>query len=219
MSQEETERDVADRWTIRGIQYTNCNCSWGCPCQFGAKTTHGYCEGLVAGHIDEGSFNGTRLHGLDWVLLVAWPGEIADGNGMEQVIIDSRADAAQREALRKILHGEATAPGATHFYIYNSTVSHVLDTLYVPIDLSIDVEARTATVTIADLVESIGAPVVSEFSGMPRRMGISLPDGFEYTYAEMGNASTTSRAGVHLDLKDSYGQFNLLRMNQDGIIR
>ena len=27
----------------------------------------------------------------------------------------------QREGLRRILHGEATTPGATHFYVYNST--------------------------------------------------------------------------------------------------
>ncbi len=210
---------MADRWTLRGTEYVNCNCRWGCPCQFGAKTTYGHCEGIAAGHIEEGTFNDTRLDDLDWVLLVSWPGEIAEGNGTEQVILDARADAAQREGLRKILHGEATAPGATHFYVYNSMMSHVLDTLYLSIDLSIDIGARTASVTIADLVESIGAPVVSRFSGMPRRMGISLPDGFEYTYAEMGNASTTSRAGVHLELKDSYGQFNLLHMNQDGIIR
>jgi len=35
----------------------------------------------------------------------------------------------------------------------------------------------------------------------------------------MGNGNTTSRAEIKLELKDSYGQFNLLHMNQDGIIR
>jgi hypothetical protein len=68
----------------------------------------------VTGHIDEGTFNDTKLDGLDWALLLYWPGEIAQGNGTEQVIIDERCDAEQRESLRKILHGESTAPGATH---------------------------------------------------------------------------------------------------------
>jgi hypothetical protein len=210
---------MADQWTIRGVEYANCNCSWGCPCQFGAPTTHGHCEAVVTGHIEEGAFNDTSLNGLDWALLLYWPGEIAQGNGTEQVVIDERADSQQRESLRKILLGESTSPGATHFYVYNSTMSSVLETLYAPIELSIDVEERTANLKIGDLVESVGAPILSAFDGHAVRSGISLPNGFEYTYAEMGNGNTKSRAGIKLDLKDSYGQFNLLHMNQDGIVR
>jgi hypothetical protein len=51
------------------------------------------------------------------------------------------------------------------------------------------------------------------------RSRIDLPGGFEYTIAEMGNGSSTVRAGIALDLKNSYGQFNVLHMNQDGVIR
>ena len=210
---------MADRWVIRGVEYANCNCNWGCPCQFGAPTTKGHCEALVAGHIEEGAFNDTKLDGLDWALLLYWPGEIAEGNGKQQVIIDERADAAQREGLRKILHGESTKPGVTHFFVYNSTMSTVLDTLYAPVSVSIDVDGRTANVKAGDLVESVGAPIMSKFDGSPTRSRINLPNGFEYTYAEMGNGRTTARAGIELDLKDSYGQFNLLHMNQDGVIR
>ncbi len=209
---------MADRWVLRGVEYANCNCAWGCPCQFGALSTHGHCEAMVAGHIEEGTFNGTKLDGLDWALLLYWPGEIAQGDGKEQVIIDERADPAQREGLRKILHGESTA-GVTHFVVYNSTMSTVLDTLYAPIAVSIDVEGRTASVKIGDLVESVGAPIISAFDGSPVRSRINLPEGFEYTYAEMGNGSTKARAGIELDLVDSYGQFNVLHMNQDGVIR
>jgi hypothetical protein len=48
---------MADRWMIRGTEFENCNCAWGCPCQFGAKSTQGHCEAFMAGHIEEGSFN------------------------------------------------------------------------------------------------------------------------------------------------------------------
>lgn len=210
---------MADTWTLRGVEYANCNCNWGCPCQFGSPTTHGHCEAVVTGHIEEGSFNDTSLDGLDWALLLYWPGEIAQGDGKQQAIIDERADPPQRDALRKILHGEATSPGTTHFFVYNSTMSTVLDTLYAPIELAIDVDARIASVKIGDLVESVGAPIVSALNGEPTRSGISLPNGFEYTYAEMGNGNTKARAGISLDLTDSYGQFNVLHMNQDGVIR
>ena len=210
---------MADRWMLRGVEYGNCNCNWGCPCQFGAPTTHGNCEAVVAGHVEEGNFNETKLDGLDWALLLHWPGEIADGNGTEQAIIDERADPAQREALRKILHGESTTSGMTHFFVYNSTMSSVLETLYAPIELSIDVDGRMATVKIGDLVESVGTPIMSAFDGSATRSRINLPNGFEYTYAEMGNGSTKARAGIELDFADTYGQFNVLHMNQDGVIR
>ena len=162
---------MADQWMLKGMEYANCNCNWGCPCQFGAPSTHGHCAALVAGHIDKGDFNHTKLDGLDWVLLLSWPGEIAQGNGTQQAIIDERADSDQREALRKILHGESTAPGATHFFVYNSTMSTVLDTLYAPIELSIDVDQRMASLKIEELVESHGTPIISP---LPRTVSKTL---------------------------------------------
>ncbi len=97
---------MSDKWTIRGKEFSNCNCAYGCPCQFGSPTTHGNCEAIGSVEIEEGHFNDTRLDGLYAVMLLYWPGEIADGNGKQQMIIDERADAEQREALRKILHGQ-----------------------------------------------------------------------------------------------------------------
>jgi hypothetical protein len=86
----------------------------------------------MCGHIEEGNFNDINLDGLNWALLMHWPGEVAEGKGKQQAIIEERADPTQREALRKILHGESTAPGATHYFVYNSTMSTLLDTLYAP---------------------------------------------------------------------------------------
>ncbi len=210
---------MSDQWTIRGAEFGNCNCAWGCPCQFNAPTTHGFCEAALSGHIEEGNFNDVRLDGLAWALLLQWPGEIAAGDGRQQAIIDERADASQREALRKILHGESTAPGATHFFVYNSTMSEVLETLYAPIELEIDVEERRARVSIPGLVDSQGSPIIDPNSGEAQRAGIHLPNGFEYTYAEMGTGVSRVTAGIQLDLSGTYGQFNVLHMNQDGVIR
>lgn len=210
---------MADEWMIRGSGYTNCNCNWGCPCQFNSPSTHGQCEAVTCGQIEEGYFNDTKLDGLNWALLLYWPGEIPQGNGREQAIIDERADADQREALRKILYGESTAPGATHFFVFNSTMSEVLDPVYAPIELSIDIDARTADLKVGDMVESAGRPITSPFSGEPSRARITLPDGFEYTTAEMGNGNTKTKGPIALDLKDSYGAFNILHMTQDGVVR
>ena len=70
-----------------------------------------------------------------------------------------------------------------------------------------------------DLIESQGTPILDPHTGREFRAGISLPDGFEYTYAEMGSGTTSARAGLAFELRDSYGQFHELHMNQDGVIR
>lgn len=210
---------MADKWMIRGTEFTNCNCSKVCPCQFNMPTTEGFCEAVAFGHIVEGYFNAVRLDGLNWAMLVQWPGEIAQGNGKQQALIDERADAAQREALRKILHGESTAPGATHFYVFNSTMSEVLDPLFVHMELVIDVEARKAHLKIPGLVESKGEPIMNPHTGSDHRARINLPHGFEYTFAEVGKGTSRAQAGLALDLSGSYGQFCVLHMNQDGVIR
>lgn len=211
---------MSDKWMIRGVEYGNCNCAFGCPCQFGSPTTHGTCEAVLCGIIEEGHFNDTKLDGLKWAMLVKWPGEIAAGNGAQQAFIDVKADDAQRAALAKILYGESTEPGATHFFVYNSTMSDVRKPQFVPIEVSIDVEARKASLKIEGIVESTGTPIIDAFSGQPARARINLPNGFEYTVAEMGSGKTKATvAGLELDLDGSYGQLNILHMNQSGVIR
>jgi len=159
------------------------------------------------------------LDGLCFVGIFKWPGEIADGNGRSQFIIDERANQAQRRAIKKIAHGESTAPGATHFYVFNSTVSETLETLYAPIRMEIDIEARQAHIHIEGLVESRGEPLINPFNGQEDRKGIYLPGGFEYTYAEVGSGNSRVTAGLQLGLSNTYGQFCCLNMNQDGVIR
>ena len=208
-----------DQWMIRGSEFSNCNCAFGCPCQFNSPSTKGYCEAIGNALIEKGNFNDISLDGLSFVMLLKWPSEIAEGNGQQQLIIDERANPEQREAIRKIALGESTAPGATHFYVYNSTMSKVHDTLYAQIKISIDVEARQAYTKIEGIVESTGTPLLDPFSGKESRARIHLPNGFEYTYAEMGAGTSKITADIELDFNNSYGQFNILHMNQDGVIR
>ncbi len=207
------------QWMIRGKEFSNCNCAFGCPCQFNAPSTYGCCEAIGSVLIEEGHYNDTSLDGLSFVMLLKWPGEIAEGNGQQQIIIDERANSAQREALKKIAHGEDTAPGATHFYVFNSTMTQVHETLYAPIDMSIDIDARKAHTKIKDLVHSTGSPLIDPHSNEETRRGIHNPQGFEYTYAELGEGHSKVTSHIDLDLKSSYGQFNILHMNQNGVIR
>ena len=208
-----------DQWTIRGVEFVNCNCDHGCPCQFGALSTHGHCEAISGAHIEEGRFNDARLDGLNFVMLVRWPGEIAEGNGRQLFIIDERADEAQRAGILKILKGECTAPGSTIYNVFSATMSEVLEPIYAPVNVEVDVEAREARIDVPGMVEAVGEPMKSRFTGEPARARIELPDGFEYTVAEMGAGRTKVSGAVALELDGTYGQFNILHMNQDGVVR
>jgi hypothetical protein len=210
---------VADQWMLEGAEFSNCNCAWGCPCQFNSPSTYGHCEAVSATSIADGRYGNIGLDGLKFVLLYSWPGEIAEGNGKMQSIIDERADDEQFEAIRKISHGESTVPGATHYFVFNSTMAEVLEPIRSRIDLSIDVKARKCDLSVPGLVESSGSPIIDPNSGEEFQAMIQLPGGFEYRTAHMANASSKVTAGIRMDLNDSYGQFNELHMNQDGVLR
>ena len=210
---------MSDTWELHGTALGNCNCDWGCPCQFNSPSTHGHCQFASGGHIEKGLFNDISLDDLNWAIIAAFPGEIAEGNGREQVIIDERASPEQREALKKILYGESTEPGATHFNIYASMCTELLEPLYLPIDYAINIAERTGYIKVPGVMEVIGNPIIDEFSGEPFHVGINRPTGsFEYSYAEIGTASTKTTGEIVLALDNSYGQFNELHFNQNGII-
>jgi hypothetical protein len=80
--------DMANQWVFKSETYDNCNCAVNCGCQFNLPSTHGKCQSAFIGNIVEGHFNGTPLAGLNWAGLYKWPGEIAEGNGKRQIVID-----------------------------------------------------------------------------------------------------------------------------------
>jgi hypothetical protein len=69
------------KWQLRGIAFIACNCNWGCPCNFNALPTTGHCEGGWTWHIETGSVDDVPLDGLNFSVLVKWPGAIHEGTG------------------------------------------------------------------------------------------------------------------------------------------
>jgi hypothetical protein len=205
-------------WYIDGIEYGNCNCNYGCPCQFEDLPTHGDCRGFEVIRIDKGHFGKTDLSGLLAASIYAWPGPVFEGNGQMQTIIDERADEAQRRALATVLHGGETEEAATHWWVYHAMCSMVHDTLYKPIEFDVDVEGRTARVRIPGVLESTGRPIKSPATGDEHRVRIDIPHGIEFELAEIGNASTKASGAISLDLEDSYGQWNVLRHAGRGVV-
>jgi hypothetical protein len=206
-------------WRLAGIDFGNCNCDYGCPCQFESRPTQGNCRGFGAARVERGHFGDVRLDGLSFAVTYAWPGAVNEGNGEMQAIIDERADDRQRQALKTILHGGETAEAMTHWWVFHAMSSKVHGTLYKPIVFEADIDRRIARVSIPGVLEATGRPIMSPVNGKPHRIRIDLPDGIEFEIAEIGSASTTGTGAIALDLKDSYGQFNRMDVTGKGLVR
>ena len=107
-------------WEIKGRELVNCTCEYGCNCQFNALPDKGHCHAVAGIVVDEGHFGDVRLDGLRVSAIFKWPGAIHQGNGEAIAFVDERADAAQRDALLKIMTGQDTDPFATMFAVYAS---------------------------------------------------------------------------------------------------
>lgn len=170
---------MSTKWHIKGDYILACNCDYGCPCNFNAPPTTGFCEGSGGFQIAEGAYGDVRLDGLKAFMNIKWPGAIHEGNGTQAIYIDDGGTPEQREALLKIVSGEA---GGMPFEVFASTVSKVLEPRFVKIDLKFagkDSEATVAGFTKIRF-EPIRNPVTEEES-FPK---VFMPEGFVFQEGE-----------------------------------
>jgi hypothetical protein len=195
-------------WRIKGDEVGNCNCDWGCPCQFDALPTHGDCMAMIAYQINEGSFGDTSLEGVRFAELVRWPGPIHEGGGTRQTIVDESATADQRRIIEEMVLGQH---GGGYFEVFASVMSTELDTTYAPIEIEADRERRVGSVKIGDVAECAIEPIKNPVTGDEHRVRIDLPDGFEYKQAEIGNtvqARVSAQDPLSFTLENTYAQLN-----------
>ena len=211
---------MSDEWLFKSETYDNCNCAVNCGCQFNLPSTHGFCQSAFIGNIVEGHFNGTSIAGLNWAAIYKWPGEIADGNGVRLIVIDERADEAQRKALETIVSGEACEPLSNIFSVFASTCTEFCETRFLPISLEADLDNRTATAEIPGILSSQGRPIMNEFNDEPFHIAIARPSGsFEFTYAEVGLGKTTVTGDIEMAYEDSWAHWCVHHFNQSGLVR
>ena len=210
---------MAAEWRVKATELANCNCAYGCPCQFNALPTHGDCRAAVGYEVENGHFGAVRLDGLRMALLLSWPGPIHAGNGTMQAIIDERADRSQREALLKIVTGQETDEMATVWWVFSAMCPNKLEPLFRPIDFDVDVEARRGHVRVPGILEITGEPIRNPVTGAEHRARIDLPHGFEYRIAEMGSATTRATAAIALPgLENTYAQFAHIHLSNKGVV-
>jgi hypothetical protein len=211
---------MPDNWEFKSHTYDNCDCSVSCGCQFNEPSTHGNCLFAYVGTVVEGHFNGTPLVDLNWSLLCKFPGEIEEGNGKRQIIIDERANEAQRNALETIISGGACPPLSNHFSVFGSLCTEFFETLFLPINFEVNLELRTANADIRGVLRSTGRPIINKFNGEPFHIALARPTGsFEFIYGEIGCGTTSVSGEMEMAFEDSWALFCVHHYNQDGLIR
>jgi hypothetical protein len=207
-------------WEFKGRELVNCNCEYGCNCQFNALPDKGHCHAVAGIRIEEGRHGDTQLNGLNIAAIFKWPGPIHEGNGEAIAFVDETADEKQREALLKIMTGQDTDPFATMFAVYASTVTNMHPPVFTKIDFEVDVDGRRGRLSIPGYVEMTGEPIRNKVTGEESRAQIVLPAGFEYAVADIGSASSRTTGGpMQVDFADSYGQFANLHLSSHGVVR
>lgn len=206
-------------WSMQGMEFANCNCAGGCPCQFNALPTHGHCRAHTFVQIDRGRFGDVKLDGHRWGIMGQWPGPIHLGNGTFQVVVDKRADAKQRAALEAIAQGKETEPGKLIWQVFSAMVTNMLPTLYKPIELAIDLTSRTATLRVPGVIESSASPIRNPVTGAEHRARVTLPTGFEFTEAEFVNGKAKTTGVIDLDFENTHSHLAKIHWSTHGVVR
>jgi hypothetical protein len=175
----------------------------------------------MAVDVESGHFGDLSLDGVRFGLLAAWPGPIHEGGGEVQPIIDSATTPEQRDAILAIMTGQHTDPGATIFNVFAATFDKIHDPIIAPIDIACDVEARTGHIRVADVVDARLEPIRNPITGATHRARIDIPDGFEYTIAEVAAGTTTTGATAAIPLAWTGAHAHLIDLHwtQHGVVR
>ena len=174
---------MADSWHLNGKVLVACNCNWGCPCNFNAPPTSGKCEGGWSWHVEEGAFGDVRLDGLNFSVFVNWPGAIHEGNGEGVVLIDERADAAQRTAIETLVGGKVGGPWG----ILGWTWPKVHGPYTVAYALTFD--GVNTRIRCGEHFEVQGRPIRNPVTGAESHPGVVLPEGIIFKRGDLGTST------------------------------
>lgn len=208
-------------WEIRGRELVNCNCNFGCPCQFSSLPTGGSCRAAIVYEIEKGHYGDVSLDGLRAAAVYKWPGPIHHGNGQMQLIIDEAADERQRAAITTIMTGGDTEEMATMWFVYAKMSPNRHETLVAPISIEMNAEDRVGHAKVGSVFELEAKPVPHIVTGAPHRAAINLPHGFEYTHAEVASGRTKTTGGAIMleKVTDTHAHFAQLHLTGKGVVR
>ena len=194
--------EVSPRWRLKGTLIGACSCDWGCPCNFDARPTNGWCQGAYVWRIQEGRFGDIVLDGLYMSWVAESPGALHEGHVTSQAVIDDSADEQQREALLTLLKGDVGGP----FAIFATVTETFLDPIFAPFQASID--GLDSGVNVPGVLELGLTTVKNPVTGKPEEVKLVKPTGFTSVETDLG-ATTVYRftGGFQHDHSGKYGEY------------
>ena len=109
---------------------------------------------------------------------------------------------------------------ATICWVINEMTSTRHPTLFKRVLVEADVDSRTGRVMVEDVFELKVEPIKNPLSGEPYRVRIDIPNGFEFTLAEMASGTTKTQGIINLpNNNQSYSHLTELHWNNSGLIR
>ena len=160
------------KWRYSAEIIAACSCDWGCPCNFNARPTHGYCNGAYGIHLKKGQVDGVDVGGVHLVWAAAWPKAIHEGGGTCKILIDETASPKQRKAVEEVVKGKR---GGLPWSIFMNTIDEWLPVSFVPFEWRFD-----GTMSMYKAGEEAQASLTSyrnPVTGAEASAQILLPDG------------------------------------------
>jgi hypothetical protein len=191
--------DPGTRWTLKGTVLIACNCDYGCPCNFNALPSRGFCEGGWIWHVDEGTYGDTPLDGLNFSVTVKWPGAIHEGNGEGVIYFDERADDAQREAIFTLVGGEVGGPWGILAWTWPTLHGPK------PARFDVDVDGVHSRAKVGEFLAYESSTIKNPVTGAEVHPAALLPEGLIVKQADLG-ASTVYKLNDEIEF-DHSGQY------------
>lgn len=175
---------VTPAWFARGLLFENCTCQLVCPghMHFSQACTHERCLGYWAIRVDEGRFGDVTLDGRRAFVAFDSPQRMMDGGWTEVIIVDDEATGAQRDALDRILRGDAGGPWA----VLGRFVSRRLETRTAPILFTDEGTTHRAE------IPGLGSSTVANIRGRDRAQAVT----FENIFNQIHGSSQVIATGT-----------------------
>jgi hypothetical protein len=171
------------KWSYEADYLQACNCDYGCPCEFSAPPTKGFCDGMGAWRIKSGHFGKVKLDRLGLGFAAHWPKAIHEGDGTICIFVDEKASPAQRDALLQIASGKA---GGLPFEILATTFSKLLEPVFVPFHFNF--KGKNSSVKIGDAASATLGPILNPVTKEPESVRVKHATGFIFKEAECASA-------------------------------
>jgi len=138
---------MAEQWQIKGDFIDFCKCRVPCPCSWGRPPDEDDCQGVIAYRIREGNYGDVKLDGLIVAGILEFEGNIWDDDVRMDMgmIVDERADEAQREAIQTVFGGQV---GSWPQMFAENMLGNMLGMEFAPIELEIADDSSSWTLTV-----------------------------------------------------------------------